>query len=72
MFVFHEAGDVMVLVHLARVCSVSAEQICDLAEDEIRHQRTDTTVQSIVAAGLKRTGAASNGAGPSKIPANVQ
>ncbi|CAL8464537.1 g4072 [Coccomyxa elongata] len=47
------------------------EQICDLAEDEIRHQRTDTTVQNIVTIGLKRTGAASNGAGPSKMPANV-
>lgn len=50
---------------------VSAEQICDLAEVEFRHQRTDTTVHSIVAAGLKRTGAASNGAEPSRRPSGV-
>jgi hypothetical protein len=51
---------------------VAAEQFCDVAEGEIRELRNNRSVQSLVEAGLKGTGAGSNGAGPLKTSARIQ
>ncbi|KAK9904842.1 hypothetical protein WJX75_003620 [Coccomyxa subellipsoidea] len=48
------------------------EQFCDVAEGEIRELRNNRSVQSLVEAGLKGTGAGSNGAGPLKTSARIQ
>ena len=51
---------------------MAAEQFCDVAENEIRQLGKDTSVQTLLEAGLKGTGAGKNGAGPLKSPASVQ